>query len=86
MPRHAMLGDAGEARELMARASDLAPDDPYTHYYDGLVRYRSGDSDGAIAALGVAVDSGYPAALLAAEPHLESLRADNRFQQIIGSK
>ena len=83
---HAMLGDAGEARELMARASALAPDDPYTHYYDGLVRYRSGDSDGAIAALGVAVDSGYPAALLAAEPHLESLRADNRFQQIIGSK
>ena len=83
---HAMLGDTGEALELMERASTLAPDDPYTHYYHGLVRFRHGDTDGAIAALGTAVDAGYPAALLAAEPHLESLRLDERFQEIIATE
>ena len=82
---HAMLGDSEEALDLMGRASSLAPHDPYTHYYDGLVRFRSGDTVGAIAALEHAVDNGYPAALLAAEPHLEPLRTNKRFQQIIDS-
>lgn len=79
----AMLDDSSDALELMGRASALAPDDPFTHYYNGLVRFRDGDTDGAIAALGTAVDNGYPVALLAAEPHLESLRTHERFQEII---
>jgi hypothetical protein len=80
---HAMLGDTGEALELMERASALAPDDPYTHYYDGLVRFRDGDTDGAISALKIAVDSGYPIALLAAEPHLQPLATHEQFREII---
>ena len=82
---HAMLGNSSEALELMGRASALAPDDPYTHYYDSLVRYRNGDTEGAIAALGIAVDRGYSVALLAAEPHLESLRVHERFREIINA-
>ena len=82
---HAMLGNSSEALELMGRASALAPDDPYTHYYDSLVRYRNGDTDGAIAALGMAVNRGYPVALLAAEPHLESLREHEKFREIINA-
>ena len=80
---HAMLGDASEARILMARARSLAPDDPYTHYYEGLVLAREGNVDGAIAALRIAVESGYPIALLAAEPHLVSLHDYEDFLQII---
>ena len=79
----AMLGDSDEALELMERASALAPDDPYTHYYDGLVRHRPGDTEGAIDALRIAVNTGYPVALLAAEPHLQSLQTHEEFQEII---
>ena len=82
---HAMLDDGSEARTLMDRARSLAPDDPFTHYYDGLVLARVGDIDGAIAALEVAVDSGYPIALLAAEPHLASLVDYAGYLEIIGT-
>jgi tetratricopeptide (TPR) repeat protein len=82
---HAMLGDENEARALMDRARSLAPDDPFTHYYDGLVLARVGDIEGAIAALKVAVDSGYPIALLAAEPHLAPLHDFTEFLEIIGA-
>ncbi len=82
---HAMLSDSSEARALMARARALAPDDPYTHYYDGLVLAREGDIDGAIDALEVAVESGYPIALLAEEPHLVSLHDYQKFLEIIGT-
>jgi tetratricopeptide (TPR) repeat protein/DNA-binding winged helix-turn-helix (wHTH) protein len=81
---HAMLGDGSKARSLMGRARDLAPDDPYTHYYDGLVLAREGDIEGAIAALEVAVDLGYPVAFLAAEPHLEALRSHEDFAETLG--
>jgi tetratricopeptide (TPR) repeat protein len=82
---NAMLDDGSEARALMDRARSLAPDDPFTHYYDGLVLARVGDIDGAIAALEVAVDSGYPIALLAAERHLISLHDYAEFLEIIGA-
>lgn len=82
---HALLGDSSEALELMGRAGTMAPGDPYTHYYDGLVRFRGGDTDGAIAALELAVDKGYPVALLAVEPHLESLRTHEKFREIISA-
>jgi tetratricopeptide (TPR) repeat protein len=80
---HSMLGNLDEAEVLMDRARALAPEDPYTHYYDALVHYRRGDIDGAIAALEVAVDNGYPIALLAAEPHLASLHENSRFLNLI---
>lgn len=80
---HAMLGDSDEALELMERARALAPDDPFTHYYEALVHNRGGDTEAAIAALRIAVNGGYPVALLEADPHLEALRTHEEFQEII---
>lgn len=79
----AMLDEPNEARRLMNRARELAPDDPYTHYYDALVFLRAGDQDNALAALEIAADKGYSRQLLAAEPHLKPLRDDPRFRLII---
>lgn len=83
---HSMLGESEDALALMDRARPLAPDDPYTHYYDGLVRFRHGDTDGAIAAFEIAVDGGYPTALLSAEPHLAALHSNPEFQSILGNR
>ena len=80
---HAMLGNDGAAASLMSRARELAPNDPYTHYYDGLVRYRAGEIDGAIDAFQAAIEMGYPLAMLSAEPHLRALHSDSRFLEIL---
>ena len=37
----------------------LAPEDPYSHYYDALVHLRAGDEDKALEALEIAADKGY---------------------------
>ena len=80
---YSMLGDPGEAEALMSRARSLAPDDPFTHYYDGLVLFRKGDIEGAVDALRIAVENGYPVAILGAEPHLATLRNRREFLEII---
>jgi Flp pilus assembly protein TadD/TolB-like protein/DNA-binding winged helix-turn-helix (wHTH) protein len=79
----AMLGDFAEAENLMDRARDLAPDDPYTHYYDALVLYWAGDTDKALESLDTAVDKGYSGYMLAAEPLFAPLRNDPRFAAIV---
>jgi tetratricopeptide (TPR) repeat protein/TolB-like protein len=80
---HAMLGNGDSATSLMSRARELAPDDPYTHYYDGLVQFRAEEIDDAIRAFRRAVAMGYPVAMLRAEPHLEALHADPRFLDVL---
>ena len=82
---HAMLDAPIEAATYMSRARNLAPNDPYTHYYHGLILYRSGDVDGAIASFQRAVEIGYPVMLLGAEPHLASLRSHRKFLDIISA-
>ena len=79
----AMLGNTVNARTLMNRALDLAPDDPYTHYYNALVFLRAGDQDAALSALQVSVDGGYARQLIAAEPLLAPLRSYEAFSEII---
>jgi predicted TPR repeat methyltransferase len=79
----AMLDKHGEARELMDKALEMAPDDPYTHFYDGMVSLRAGDETATIAALEAAVEKGYSRILLGAEPHLASLRNNSRFSALI---
>jgi len=71
--------DAG----LMDRSLALAPDEPYAHYYDALVCLRAGDPEASIAALNMAVETGYSKAMMAAEPHLAELRADPRFLELV---
>jgi tetratricopeptide (TPR) repeat protein len=81
----AMLDKPEEARSLMDKSRDLAPDDPYTHYYDALVFLRAGNQDAALTALEIAADKGYSRQILAAEPHLASLRNDPRFSAIVNT-
>lgn len=80
----AMLGKNVEARSLINSAVLLAPDDPYSHYYDGLVHLRAGNAEAAIDALAEAVARGYSLELLAVEPLLMPLRPNPRFAEMIG--
>jgi len=80
----AALGDDHEARIIIERALELAPGDPYVHYYDGLLKFTSGHRIEAIASLQSAVDLGYPVAMLAADPLLGDLHGDSRFEAVVG--
>ena len=63
----------------------MAPDEPYSHYYDGMVFLRAGDKDDAIDALEIAAEKGFSRQLLGVEPHLEELRNDARFANIVNT-
>jgi tetratricopeptide (TPR) repeat protein/TolB-like protein/DNA-binding winged helix-turn-helix (wHTH) protein len=80
---YSMLGNHDKARTSIDRARGMAPDDPYTYYYDGMVFLRAGDKDAAIAALEIAAEKGYSRELLGVEPHLEELRNDRRFAAVV---
>src|SRR5690606_31454227 len=82
----AMLGRLDEARRLIDGALALAPDDPYVHYYDALVRVRAGEIDAALDRLEKAVEMGYSLAIIGAEPHLAGLRDRERFVQLVESR
>lgn len=79
----AMLDKSVPARALIARALDLAPDDPYTHYINALVYLRSDNRNDALDALERAAELGYSRQMLAAEPHLSPLLGDPRYLRIV---
>jgi len=77
------LDEPGIARELIDRAIEMVPDDPYVHYINGLMLNRAGDTEAASVALRTAVELGYSTALLGGDPNLENLRRDSNFSEII---
>ncbi|MGB5576110.1 MAG: tetratricopeptide repeat protein [Woeseiaceae bacterium] len=79
----AMLDKHESARDLMDRARGMAPDDPYTYYYDGMIFLRAGDKESALDALEIAAEKGYSRLMLNTEPHLATLRNDPRFAAIV---
>ena len=79
----AMTGDIERALELSQRAVDLDPAYPYSHYYKALVDVRRGDHEPAIEAARLALENGYPVAMLAAEPILRELKNDSRFVSLL---
>lgn len=81
----AMLDDASVARSLVDRALSIAPDDPYAHFISGLIYLRADDTDHALLALRAAVDKGHSPDMLAAEPHLASLRDHPGFRKMLGA-
>ncbi|MBU2677577.1 MAG: tetratricopeptide repeat protein [Gammaproteobacteria bacterium] len=81
----AMLDKHDSARDLMDRARGMAPDDPYTYYYDGMIFLRAGDKEAALDALEIAADKGYSRLMLGTEPHLEELRNDARFAALVNT-
>ena len=78
-----MLGNTEDALELVAKALPDAPNDPYSFYYDALIKNQSGDQDGALESLRTALDKGFPAIMLVAEPLLGELRTNEQFQVMI---
>ena len=82
----AMLDRFDEAAALTAAALEIAPTDPRVQYVSALVLARRGDAAAAIASLETAVEMGYPVALIAAEPHLESLRDERKYRELIGGR
>ena len=80
----AATGQDDKGRELVQRALDLAPSDPYAHYYDALLKLGQGDSAASTNALTSAVDLGYPVEMLSADPLFNDLRDDEGFREIVG--
>jgi tetratricopeptide (TPR) repeat protein/TolB-like protein/DNA-binding winged helix-turn-helix (wHTH) protein len=79
----AMLDRFDEAAALSASALEIAPSDPRVHYLRALILARQGEAPAAIDSLETAAEMGWPLAMIAAEPHLRSLRDEQRFQELI---
>lgn len=75
----AMSGSLAEAREYLDRSIELSPTDYYVHYYDALIKAKSGEDDAALDALENAINLGYPVKMILSEPHLEGLRQHPEF-------
>ncbi len=78
-----MLGEKDAALLALRRGLEIAPDDPYGHYYAGLIAARNGDREAALDSLRQALDNGYPPRMLASEPYLNELASDPAFEGLI---
>ncbi|NQV86903.1 MAG: tetratricopeptide repeat protein, partial [Woeseiaceae bacterium] len=81
----AMAGLPDEALAYVGRAVELDSADPYSHYFDALVKLNRGQVGEAVDALEVAVQNGYPLAMLAAEPILKELKQEPRFANLLAT-
>ena len=78
-----MLGESQVALATVEKGLQIDPSDPYGYYYDALIRYQTGDEEAAFRSLEAALEKGYPAGLLVAEPYLGDLPATDRFHAMI---
>jgi len=81
-----MTGNLVGGMQFAERAVELAPDDPYSYYYLGIVELRSGNSDSAMDAITRAAELGYSRVMLAAEPYLEPLRGRSEFSDLLSDQ
>ncbi len=79
----AMLGKYDVARKFIGQARSQAWDNPHVHYIEALILLRIGETESAMSALELAADKGYPLQVIAAEPHLASVRENRRFRTIV---
>jgi tetratricopeptide (TPR) repeat protein len=79
----AMLGKTQEAKEAIARARASTPGDPNVYFIGALIAVRSGEMSSAYQDLEAAIEKGYPLEMLAAEPHLRSIREDPQFLALV---
>lgn len=81
-----MTSNVDQGISLAERARELAPADPYSHYYVGLIAFRAENVEATRVALERAVDLGYSTALLAAEPYLKPLHATRWFSGLVANQ
>lgn len=79
----AMLGKHDEATGAIGRAKANTPGDPNVHFISALISVRSGELPSAYRDLHAAIEKGYPLQMLAAEPHLKTIREDPKFLELI---
>jgi len=77
-----MLDKPRDANRFIDRSRAQAPDDPYVHYYYGLMLLHNGDPEAALASFRIAVEKGYSKQMLAADPQLTPLRDDPGLEEI----
>jgi len=82
----AMRGAEADAARLIERALSVAPNDPYSHYYDALIHVRQGELELATGSIVAAAGLGYPRSMLAAEPYLRRLRSVAAFTDLLDSQ
>jgi tetratricopeptide (TPR) repeat protein/DNA-binding winged helix-turn-helix (wHTH) protein len=80
----AMRDRLDEAMQYVMEAMAIEPSDPYVHYIDALILTRAGQTEAALDALALAIESGHPRAIANAEPHLGRLRDEARFGELVG--
>ena len=81
---YAETGDYGEARRLIDRALEDAPENVRVRFTSALVFEVSGQRQAALDALKSAIDGGHPKYLIAHHPDLRALRKDERYVALIG--
>lgn len=77
------LGMELKARQAIDRATQLAPDDPYMHYYRALIEASLDRNDQALDEIAAAVVLGYPKELVKADPEFKALQDLERFRAIL---
>ena len=77
------MGDFEQAETLINRSLDIAPDNVYGLYYNGLIKHARGEEALAIASFRQSVERGYPAAMLADDPLLQDLRGEKAFDSLV---
>jgi TolB-like protein/Flp pilus assembly protein TadD len=81
----AMLGEEKTAHARIVKSLEIAPDDPYASYIEGLILVRYDNTDAALASLERAVAKGYSTTILKAEPFLSELRDHPRFEKLVNA-
>ncbi len=80
---HARLGHAKTAREYLAKALNLEPNNANVLFSACIVHLESGERQEALNSLSESAHTGYPAALLAADPQFDTFRSDPGFERIV---
>jgi tetratricopeptide (TPR) repeat protein len=80
---HAGLGEPERALDYTRRAVAAAPGDMYVHYFSALTLSQLGREADAIDALQRALDSGYPAGLVAVDAGFDRLAGSEQFRSLL---
>jgi serine/threonine-protein kinase len=80
---YAMLGREEQARETIARALELVPDDPDTQFTAAIVHAKLGETEQALNWLEKSKQSGMTSGWIAANPVFDILAQTQHFQELI---
>jgi tetratricopeptide (TPR) repeat protein/TolB-like protein len=80
---YAKKGDAKQALKFISEARAIEPNDLDLIYYQAQAQALSGDKSAALESLRAAFKKGQPPAMAQAEPDLQTLQQEPRFQQLV---